>query len=315
MCAGRKERDREPASASQRSLTQEAKAAAHIDCTTNNRRMGEEKEHKKVDKKKRKSKDYFIYGNYESYYGYRIGQKHTEDPRLAAFKKEWFEGKDCLDIGCNQGLITISVARKFCCRSIVGVDIDASLIEKANRNLRKVARLEHVNNQSMGSSERVNCLEQQVHESLSEERTNSANELVSSQKISFFDRVSFQKENFVDSLKQCSEKYDTILCLSVTKWIHFNWGDDGLITLFVKIWRLLRPGGILILEPQPWQSYTRKRMVSEIAKVNYSNIFFKPEHFQEILLDKIGFRTVENFTENIPGSVTGFDRPIFVFRK
>lgn len=29
--------------------------------------------------------------------------------------------------------------------------------------------------------------------------------------------------------------------LSVTKWIHFNWGDDGLITLFVKIWRLLRP--------------------------------------------------------------------------
>lgn len=63
----------------------------------------------------------------------------------------------------------------------------------------------------MGSSETVNCLEQQVHESLSEERTNSATELVSSQKISFFDRVSFQKENFVDSLKQCSEKYDTIL--------------------------------------------------------------------------------------------------------
>jgi hypothetical protein len=27
----------------------------------------------------------------------------------------------------------------------------------------------------------------------------------------------------------------------VTKWIHLNWGDEGLITLFVKIWRLLRP--------------------------------------------------------------------------
>jgi hypothetical protein len=29
--------------------------------------------------------------------------------------------------------------------------------------------------------------------------------------------------------------------LSVTKWVHLNWGDDGLITLFSKIWGLLLP--------------------------------------------------------------------------
>jgi hypothetical protein len=27
----------------------------------------------------------------------------------------------------------------------------------------------------------------------------------------------------------------------VTKWVHLNWGDDGLITLFSKIWGLLLP--------------------------------------------------------------------------
>lgn len=29
--------------------------------------------------------------------------------------------------------------------------------------------------------------------------------------------------------------------LSVTKWVHLNWGDEGLITLFSKVWRLLLP--------------------------------------------------------------------------
>jgi hypothetical protein len=92
------------------------------------------------------------------------------------------------------------------------------------------------------------------------------------------------------------------LCsLSVTKWIHLNWGDDGIITLFVKIWSLLRPvyicvfgllgwawveplwseekltipcilsfgfscfqGGVFIMEPQPWISYKKNRSVSEV---------------------------------------------------
>lgn len=56
----------------------------------------------------------------------QIGQKHTEDPRLAAFKKEWFEGKDCLDIGCNQGLITISVGILSLSLSYIHTEIHTS---------------------------------------------------------------------------------------------------------------------------------------------------------------------------------------------
>ncbi|XP_077228624.1 S-adenosyl-L-methionine-dependent methyltransferases superfamily protein isoform X2 [Tasmannia lanceolata] len=270
-------------------------------------------ENERKEKKGKKTKAIPVYGNYKSYYNYRIGHDLKEDPRLAVLKKEWFEGKDCFDIGCNQ-------AKKFLCQSILGVDIDAGLIENAYWNLRRTAKMECASCRSVEASEsnvsnRVNGLEEMVSASVNKETMHFPIDSSPAKEGGLVDRVSFHKENIVESLDACSEKYDTILCLSVTKWIHLNWGDDGLITLFVKIWRLLRLGGILILEPQPWESYRRKHLVSEAAAMNYHSIVLKPALFQEILLDKIGFRTVENITDNLPGSVAGFNRPIFLFRK
>ncbi|GAV92794.1 hypothetical protein CFOL_v3_36172 [Cephalotus follicularis] len=77
-------------------------------------------------KNKRKRKDFFPFGNYRNYYGYRIGNDLEEDPRLRVLKKEWFQDKDCLDIGCNSGIFTIQIAKKLHCCSILGIDIDSS---------------------------------------------------------------------------------------------------------------------------------------------------------------------------------------------
>ena len=45
---------------------------------------------------------------------FQIGQDlEEEDPRLKVLRKEWFEDKDCLDIGCNSGIITIQIGNKF----------------------------------------------------------------------------------------------------------------------------------------------------------------------------------------------------------
>lgn len=85
--------------------------------------------------KQRKQRRCFRYGNYSSYYGYRIGRALGDDPRLSVFERHWFEGRRCIDIGCNDGLITLSVAMRFLCSSIQGVDIDPSLIQKAQRSL------------------------------------------------------------------------------------------------------------------------------------------------------------------------------------
>lgn len=233
--------------------------------------------------KKRKRKEVAIFGNYRNYYGYRIGKNvMTEDPRLKVMRNEWFEGKDCLDIGCNSGIITISIARKFRCKSILGIDIDGDRVKDAGWILRKI-----------------------MHKGATKIQRNKLSDV-----------VSFQKGNFIEDWKPCDvTSYHVILCLSVTKWIHLNWGDDGIIKLFSKVWKLLEPGGVFILEPQPWISYFKNRQVSESACRNYEDIVIGPEHFQEILLDKIGFRTAENLSSNLSGCKTGFDRPILAFWK
>ena len=83
----------------------------------------------------RKKGKLFIYGNYSRYYGKR-NPNHMEDPRLKIFKKEWFADKDVLDVGCNVGHVTLSIARDFKPRYIIGNDIDGSLIKAARNNIR-----------------------------------------------------------------------------------------------------------------------------------------------------------------------------------
>ncbi|WCJ42522.1 7SK snRNA methylphosphate capping enzyme [Euphorbia peplus] len=269
--------------------------------------------------KKRKRKEVFPFGNYRNYYGYRIGHGMEEDPRLRVFDSKWFQGKDCLDIGCNSGIFTIQIAKKFHCRKILGIDIDSGRISDANWHLQKSTR----DNQAG----KINTKESQCHvrkdvkgsqhsaTAMSVEEKEIVGDGSHPDERNLFDIVSFRKENFVQSWLHEEEQYDTILCLSVTKWIHLNWGDEGLITSFSKIWKLLRPGGILVLEPQPWKSYESNRLVSETVTMNYRNIIFRPQHFEEILLDKIGFRKVENVTSALSGSTAGFNRPIFAYHK
>ncbi|KAK4415552.1 putative RNA methyltransferase [Sesamum alatum] len=270
--------------------------------------------------KKKNRKEVAIFGNYRNYYGYRVGQDLDEDPRLKVMKREWFEGKDCLDIGCNSGLMTIAIAKKFGCRSILGVDIDGARIEDAYWTLRKVIRTsKHRVTSTISSSadgESIGGLVNNASESLTEEKRNSSRDSPFPLEKDLLEIVSFQKGNFVQNWHPPGNaSYHAILCLSVTKWVHLNWGDDGLITLFWRVWMLLQPGGIFIVEPQPWSSYYNNRFVSETAAANYKNIQIPPEDFQDVLLDKIGFRRVENITSSLSGTKSGFNRPILAFWK
>jgi 7SK snRNA methylphosphate capping enzyme len=53
-------------------------------------------------------------------------------------RPEWFRGKELLDIGCNEGLVTLAFATQLGCRRVLGVDIDGVLVNKACTNLRRM---------------------------------------------------------------------------------------------------------------------------------------------------------------------------------
>jgi 7SK snRNA methylphosphate capping enzyme len=77
----------------------------------------------------------------------------------------------------------------------------------------------------------------------------------------------------------------------------------------------VRVGGLLLLEPQPWKSYKRRRHLSATITRNYKEIKLKPSAFVDKLVE-IGFDFIETIwpSPETPGK-TGFQRPIHVLRK
>nr|XP_046265938.1 7SK snRNA methylphosphate capping enzyme-like [Scatophagus argus]XP_046265939.1 7SK snRNA methylphosphate capping enzyme-like [Scatophagus argus]XP_046265940.1 7SK snRNA methylphosphate capping enzyme-like [Scatophagus argus]XP_046265941.1 7SK snRNA methylphosphate capping enzyme-like [Scatophagus argus]XP_046265942.1 7SK snRNA methylphosphate capping enzyme-like [Scatophagus argus]XP_046265943.1 7SK snRNA methylphosphate capping enzyme-like [Scatophagus argus] len=134
----------------------------------------------------------------------------------------------------------------------------------------------------------------------------------------FPSNVSFIKANYVlenDNLLSTQRpEYDVIMCLSVTKWVHLNWGDNGLKRLFKRVYRHLRPGGMFILEPQPWESYVRRRKLTDCISRNYHSIRLKPDQFSSYLTTEVGFSSFE-YLGAPKCSVRGFQRPIYLFHK
>jgi len=126
--------------------------------------------------------------------------------------------------------------------------------------------------------------------------------------------ISFLCEDFMmDTEGPFEPQFDVILCLSVTKWIHLNHGDDGIKRLFKKFSALLRPNGLLILEPQKWKGYKKRSRVSETTYFNYKHNKLRPNDFSDILTTEAGFQSVDLLYA--PVSSKGFDRPIYAFWK
>ena len=414
----------------------------------------------------------FPYGNYDAYYGYRYlggagsggggsgsssgggggGAHHGAlDPRLVAIDPSWLRDKDCLDIGCNAGQFTASLASRFGVRSMLGIDIDATLVTRAQRLLRHVAplvgpplnptalaappmppvaaaaaadaaataaaassRLATAAAATTDARAPVAAAPETISVSISDttarapvaaaplpdpaagnlsnddfrrllqlpprsvpdtapvtaapspaapaapaaaaatpsfpQLPTAAAAAASSFPISFPTlyggrpasavagasaasavagasaasapsapssiasaapsaapspsafphNTRFVHMNFVEEPPAAGQlgvgpatlaaRFDVVCCFSTSKWIHLNWGDEGLQRLFVRAHACLRPGGLFLLEPQPWSSYRKRAGLTPLIKRNYGTIRLRPEGFCAYLTSEaVGF--------------------------
>ncbi|XP_045134670.1 7SK snRNA methylphosphate capping enzyme-like isoform X2 [Portunus trituberculatus] len=246
----------------------------------------------------------FQFGNYNKYYGYR-NPDQTPDVRLEYLKREWFDGREVLDIGCNIGHVTLTVARDFNPKRVVGIDIDKKLVNIAQKNIKHYLRKGDAEEANFPKSMRL--LYGPLRPPVQADGFRS-----------FPHNVKFVHGNYVlesdELLETVRPEFDLVLCLSITKWIHLNWGDAGLKRFFRRIFYNLRPGGRLVLEPQAWPSYNKRRKLTKRIFDNYKSICLFPDKFNDFLLHEVGFSTSEKLvTPN--HTARGFQRPIIIYTK
>lgn len=92
-----------------------------------------------------------------------------------------------------------------------------------------------------------------------------------------------------------------------------NYGDDGLKRFFQKIYDSLTVGGLLILEPQSFESYHKRVKNFEMEK-NLKEIKLLPKDFADHLMKEVGFTSFQHLGTG-DNDVKGFRRNIYVFKK
>jgi 7SK snRNA methylphosphate capping enzyme len=296
---------------------EETEAQAHVTAPTEPAGMaaGEEPQSKRSRQEQparrqpaKQKRNQFVFGNYDEYYGYRHSAQAPQemDPRLVLIRRSIslagisLAGKSILDIGCNSGAITFSAAEHFSPRSVLGIDIDGHLIERAARRLatikaeqaatnvseskpaafphnltfraqnfvakrhvrKKEARAKKEAKQSAKTAAKA-CLDSATEEE------DEASAIAAVQAGPPAGATAAAVPSSFGRLDKHRERFDVIFCFSVTKWVHLNWGDKGLHTLFRRVYETLPDDGtgLFVLEPQPWKSYVIPPQAPNVSPV------------------------------------------------
>ncbi|CAK9292426.1 unnamed protein product [Gordionus sp. m RMFG-2023] len=229
-----------------------------------------------------------------------IGENQKSDTRLSILQREWVKEKKVLDIGCNTGFVTKYIAKHLNPSKIIGYDIDNNLIKKAKIDLLKDLDIKYHKKPNI------------IHNTSTLYLYPTYNDET---KHKYPYNIDFITANYVcecqEILKIQRPEFDIIICLSVSKWIHLNWGDNGLKITFQRIYEQLNDNGIFFFEPQEWMSYKKAK---KKTKLSFTHLNFKPNQFKSYLLNEVGFSYVKAFYPQKSSSI-GFERTLYVFLK
>lgn len=288
------------------------------------------------------------YYGYQGFYGDkwegRVGAE--EDHRLRFLDADWFKDKKVLDIGSGTGHMALAIARRFEPTHILGVELDEQLVHAARQNIRhflshdfvvkerrvtKSVQRNDINRKEEEQQEKEEVKEDAMLQELQQTLLSlplsfrvsrgplcapplilsSPSSTSSSSSSRFPNNVTFIQGNYVTPQEHWpgQGRFDVVMCLGVTKWVQLQSGDAGVIRLFRRAYRSLLPGGLFILEPQPWRRFNHSKRASEMTYQHYRAIRLRPEKFTSYLTNSVGFSSYRMLTH------TGKHKPIYLFHK
>ncbi|VTZ67915.1 bicoid-interacting protein BIN3, putative [Plasmodium chabaudi chabaudi] len=214
--------------------------------------------------------------------------------------KDIFKNKIILDIGCNYGITTFLLSLKYKCKTVNGIDIDYNIINK-NISILKLFfdfiliynKQKHMlpfllNKHFLKTESSIFNELHLLYEELTlkgvdktdEERSDHNLEVCQNE---FPFNIYFSCSNIFDKcFENVQNKYDVIICFSVLKWIHLNYGDNKLILFFDLVYKLLKNGGYFILEYHREIKYKLKKNEKIFFLEKKQKLKMNYTHFDDI---------------------------------
>jgi 7SK snRNA methylphosphate capping enzyme len=244
-------------------------------------------------------------GNYLAYQGSSRHSgtnpsSHILDSRLRVLPHHIFTNARVLDVGCNNGAITGHLIASFPIRHVTAVDVDPALVSKARSHASFIQSRRRDGKGSEAHYYPVSSVIAHGH------RRRDGGEEEEEASFRVEDWGSEEGEGQDGSL---GEKYDVLLALSVVKWVHLTWLDEGLVRFFARVHDALEVGGYFVFAPQDWKSYGSAVRKNRALKGRLDELKVRPGEFGDMLTG-LGFVLVCRF-----GGESGLSREVFVYRK